>query len=282
MTIAIRQSSSEHKNPNIKETAANTGENNLDWLKRVRSGRREQGGLILLGGTSVSHFRVRSAQAQLRRDLMPSFWSMVGIMMDETNFVSVPLGLRQDNAEVPFNNAVQDCSLEQYANPENFPNIAVIDFTDSFDSIDENIKLIKSQRSVVDLPSLLLPWLGHVWGAGQASNPLLMGQGLPSAVFTETVYGLAGIELTPGLSSSSSCPEAIWVSANWWHDFYDAAMQVDNQPQSFDDAAKGSEETAEGAEPTTENTQAQAFSRAEAIIPRGDFTLRQPAAAIKG
>jgi hypothetical protein len=288
MTIAIRNSSSTEKNDNIKPTTARRNESNVDWLKRVHGKKSGKDSLILLGGTSVSHFRVRCAQAQLRRDLMPSFWSLVGIMQDDKSFVSVPLGLRQDNAEVPLNNGVQTCALSDYADPVRFPNIAFIEFTESYSSIDENIQRIKSQRSIVDLPSLIVPWLGYVWGAGQATNPLMLGQGIPSAVFAETVYGLAGIELTPGLSSSSSCPEAIWVSANWWHDFYDAATKAENQQQPTEGEAMekqaGRKASKKGgkSEPTIENTQSKPFVRAQAIIPRGAFAVRQREAAIIG
>lgn len=288
MTIAIRNSSSTEKNENIKPTPARKSENNLDWLGRVRGKKSGKESLLLLGGTSVSHFRVRCAQAQLRRDMMPSFWSLVGVLQDDKTFISVPLGLREDNAEVPLNNGVQVCSLSDYADPTRFPNIAVIEFTESYDSIDQNILRIKAQRSVVDLPSLIVPWLGYVWGAGQATNPLMQGQGVPSAVFAETVYGLAGIELTPGLSSSSSCPEAIWVSANWWHDFYDAATKVENQQQPTEGEAldkRGQGKAAKKAGKsgaTTENTQAKPFMRAQAIIPRGAFAVRQREAAIIG
>jgi hypothetical protein len=288
MTIAIRNSSSTTKNESIKETPARKTENNLDWIKRIKGKKGGAGGLIMLGGTSVSHFRVRCAQAQLRRDLMPSFWSLVGIMQDDETFISVPLSLREDNADVPLNNGVQVCSLKAYADPVRFPNIALINFTDSFDSIDENVKRIKAQRSVVDLPSLMVPWLGYIWGAGQATNPLVVGQGVPSAVFAETVYGLAGIELTPGLSSSSSCPEAIWVSANWWQDFYDAATKFENQQQPTEAEAvekrAGGKSAKKGgkAEPTTENTQAKSFVRAQAIIPRGSYAVRQREAAVIG
>jgi hypothetical protein len=64
------------------------------------------------------------------------------------------------------------------------------------------------------------------------------------------VYGIAGVELTPGLSSASSCPEAIWAAAKWWHQFYEQGMGVA-------DAA-----------------------HARARIPSGHFAVRQPAAAV--
>jgi hypothetical protein len=67
----------------------------------------------------------------------------------------------------------------------------------------------------------MLPWLSFVWGTKGSSNPLLEGKGIPSAAFVETVFAMAGFELTPGLSSASSCPEAMWQSAKWWTDFYE-------------------------------------------------------------
>ena len=144
----------------------------------------------------------------------------------------------------------ETCRLEEYDDPVRFPNIAVLHFTDDERPIHQNIDRVKSQRSVIDLPTLMLPWLGYIWSVGQAANPLLAGQGLPSAAFVETVYGIAGIELTPGLSSASSCPEAIWAAAKWWHQFY-------------------AEETGIGDE-------AHAIAR----MPAGHFAVRQPAAAV--
>jgi len=151
---------------------------------------------------------------------------------------------------VPRTNGVRTCRLEEYDDPVRFPNIAVLHFTDDERPIRRNIDRVKSQRSVIDLPSLMLPWLGYIWSVGQAANPLLAGQGLPSAAFVETVYGIAGIELTPGLSSASSCPEAIWAAAKWWHQFYAEEAGIGNE--------------------------AHAIAR----MPAGHFAVRQPAAAV--
>jgi hypothetical protein len=45
---------------------------------------------------------------------------------------------------------------------------------------------------------------------------------VPSAVLVEIAFGLVQVELTPGLASASSCPEAIWQSVKWWQEFYAA------------------------------------------------------------
>ena len=73
---------------------------------------------------------------------------------------------------------------------------------------------------MIDIPTLLLPWLGFVWGAGSTANPLLDGFGVPSAVLVETAFGMAEVEITPGLATASSCPEAIYQAAKWWTGYY--------------------------------------------------------------
>jgi hypothetical protein len=244
--LAVRHSQATRPNEAVQEVRARQRESNRAWLRRVRA----SSGIILLGGNSLTHFRIRVAQSDVRNDLLPSFWSLAGILEDGQTFASVPFDWSTDASEVPRTNGVQTCRLDEYDDPLRFPNIAVLQFTDAVRPIHANIDRVKAQRSVIDLPTLMLPWLGYIWSTGQAGNPLLAGYGLPSAAFVETVYGIAGIELTPGLSSASSCPEAIWAAAKWWHEFY-------------------GEETGVGDE-------AHAIARR----PTGYFAVRQPAAAV--
>jgi hypothetical protein len=233
-------------NASLQDMPARRRESNRAWLRRLRA----TSGILLLGGSSLAHFRIRVAQSHVRTDLLPSFWSLVGILMDGETFASVPLDGTTDASNVPRTNGVESCLLEEYDDPVQFPNIAVLHFTDDERPIHQNIDRITSQRSVIDLPTLMLHWLGYIWSVGQAANPLLAGQGLPSAAFVETVYGIAGIELTPGLSSASSCPEAIWAAAKWWHQFYEAGLGLGDE--------------------------AHAIAR----MPTGHFAVRQPAAAV--
>src|SRR5689334_11539156 len=58
-------------------------------------------------------------------------------------------------------------------------------------------------------------------GLEQSLSQRCRPAGLPSAAFVETVFARSGFELTPGLSSASSCPEAIWQSAKWWTNYYE-------------------------------------------------------------
>jgi hypothetical protein len=109
---------------------------------------------------------------------------------------------------------------------------------------------VKSDRAIVDLPHLLVEWLGFVWGARARGNPLLERMGVPSACFVEAAYAVAGIELTPGLAAEASCPEAIWQSAKWWRRYYAAAAK-------------------------------EARGRTDGVrIPTGSYAVRQEAAAV--
>jgi hypothetical protein len=246
--LAMRHSQETTPNESLREVPAQERQSNREWMAGVKASR----GIILLGGTSLAHFHIRVAQSHVRSDLLPSFWSIAGILEDSETFASVPFDGQTDASAVPRTNGMRRCRLDEYDDPVRFPNIAVLQFTDDVEPIRANIERVISQRSVIDLPTLMLPWLGYIWSAGQAGNPLIAGYGLPSAAFVEIVYGIAGIELTPGLSSASSCPEAIWASAKWWHQFYRAETGIRNDTHAI------------GRRPT------------------GHFAVRQPAAAVVG
>jgi len=251
--ISIRQSNADKANDKLVEVKAEPKETNSAWLKRVGA----KDGVILLGGASISHFRIRVAQSHARADLKPSCWSLAGILYGETKFMSVPLELCGDASEIAQGNGVQTCKMTDYDDPNQFPNIAVVRFTRDVAKIYEKCDLVAgnpaenkpAQRSIIDLPTLMVPWLSYVWICGRATNPLTEGIGLPSAAFVESVYGMAGIEITPGLASASSCPEAIWQAAKYWYAFYRGATKTGN----------------------TKNAKQQS--------PTGQYALRQKAAA---
>lgn len=239
-------------NKEFKKLAANDGESNTAWLDRVfQEEIRREGSILLLGGNSMADFRVRVSQSHLRFDLTPSYWSIVGVLTADNKMFTVPLEIAGDISEVPHINGVREFELSAFDDAERFPNIAVIQVTPTPEKVIDYIEPMKYQRGLIDLPALVLSWLGYVWCVGKRGNPLLDGEGLPGAVFAETLFGLAGIELTPGLATASTCPEAIWQAAKWWASFY---------AQTSDFVAPG---------------------QAQSMVPRGCFALRQPSAAIR-
>jgi hypothetical protein len=210
----IRRSSATERNSQIRSAAGKRGTSNRVWLAQ----RAVPGAVIFVGGATLVDFRVRVAQSGLRHDLLPSFWSLVGIAESDSRLLTVPLSSGDDPSRIPLTNAIRGMRFDELDDPEEFPNLAVVQFADPADAAVNNVWKLTSQRSAIDLPSMLLPWLAFVWGAGGRRNPLTDQVGLPSAALVETAFGMSGIELTPGLASGSSCPEAIWQAALWWHD----------------------------------------------------------------
>ena len=249
-----RRSSATQKNARIKPQGGSSG--NAEWFAR----RVTAGAVVLIGGARLSDFRVRVAQSHLRRDMMPSFWSDIGLAVSSKSFVTVPFALG-DASRVPETNAVREVAFKDIDGTAFFPNVAVLEFVSPTEAIRKNIDKLKAQRSAIDLPSMLLAWLGFVWGAGERRNPLLQEIGLPSAVLVETAFAMSGIELTPGLASKSSCPEAVWQSALWWQSYYESTADIPASQVATDTTAK-------------------AGRAAVQIVPRGAFRTLQRAAAI--
>ncbi|HET9370618.1 MAG TPA: hypothetical protein VFO19_10240 [Vicinamibacterales bacterium] len=265
----IRRSPATTRNAHVTGTQARQGGGNKEWLAR----RVQAGSVVFIGGATLADFRVRVAQSTFRHDLLPGFWSLVGIAESSTSMLSAPLAFGPDPSMVPSSNAVRRVRFDEVDDPERYPNVGVIDFAAPSAPIVDNVRKLMTHRAAIDLPALLLPWLGFVWGAGDRRNPLLDQIGLPSATLVETAFGMAGIELTPGMASGSSCPEAIWQAAVWWHDYYRetapvAGAPVATAPQAPTRAARA---TRDGAADT---------DRPRAIVPKGEHLVRQQAAAV--
>lgn len=246
----LRRSDVASGNPQLTETpsdAAPQGEvANFAWLGST--GYRD--GVVLLGGTSIVDFRMRVAQSELRQDLLPSFWSTCGLLIDGDVLMTARVdAISNSSARVERNGleAVKLDAKSRYGDSNFYPNIAVLQFTEAHAAIREHVARIGQERNIVDLLAQIVAWLGYCWAVGDRGNPLMQGHGIPSATLLERAHGLAGIDLSPGLPSASSCPEAIWQAARWWYEAYDRA-----EPSS------------------------------KSFTPRGAYLIRQPAAAALG
>lgn len=214
---------------------------NVEWLgKQVKALRREgieDSFVVLLGGRrSVYDFRLQVAQSHIRGDLTPSHWSHVAMLSTRTT----NLGSRSRVLEVslePYegfqvpsmHNGLQAAPLSRYASADIYSNIALIrvpvrrtEWQDNHDNQKSILAQFADQRSVLDVTSLMLEWLAFVWGSGDAGNPLLNGHGVPSAAVIESLLGAAGYDVSPGLETAASSPEAFWQTAKWWHTYYEA------------------------------------------------------------
>lgn len=213
--IPNRESDATRSNEALKPEVPQEGEGNVAWWQRQGG----PAGVLLLGGTSVVDFRLRVAQSGLRNDLTPSYWSSCGLLGTDGRLLTVPLQ-PADVSDVPRTNAVRTIGLDELDDPVRWPNIAVLHFTTDDESVMREAGRLADRRTVIDLPELLLAWLGYAWAAANTANPLLHSKGIPSAALVAAAHALVGIEVTPGLSSAASCPEAIWQAVKWWHEYY--------------------------------------------------------------
>jgi hypothetical protein len=233
--LPIRQSLARTSNERMHhEAVAKAPRSNVACLQAANAaeGLGLPGDVVLIGGASLADFRVRGAQAYARHDFTPSHWSLVGILSGPDQLITVPLGPIADISSVPASNGIVGLPLATFDDPAEYPNFAVVRFPSDPARVLAQARALRRQRPIVDLPNLLLVWLGYVWGTGTSNNPLVGGLGVPSAVLVETAFGMADFELTPGLASASSCPEAIWQSARWWHKYYAASAPAEADARS--------------------------------------------------
>jgi hypothetical protein len=211
-------------NEDFVKDVRRTQQRNSAWIKESRASESDfcsPGDVVLLGGRSLADFRVRVAQSHARHDLTPSYWSLVGVVNDDReSILTAPLWPLNAPDRMPVTNGIQSVPITDFDDAVAWPNIGVVRFPGTRQKPVECVKRLSTQRSIIDVPSLILPWLGFVWGASSTANPLLNGFGIPSAVLVEAAFGLAEVELTPGLATTSSCPEAIYQAARWWSGYY--------------------------------------------------------------
>lgn len=239
--LQTRQSHAKSANPEFVHAARGKTEDNVKWLDKNLPDVKDWTPLVLLGGNLTASFRLRVAQSVARHDLTPSHWSHVLILGRTSIKTSTPcyeISLEPSGGFgfPPKTNAVQSGRLSQYKDPAEYPNIAVAMLPVSFKEVKKRIEEFQRQRGIFDAVELTVAWLAHVWGLGGGRVPFYDEQGMPSAAFVETVLAAAGFEITPGLESRGSCPEAIWQALRWWHQYYETD---DTQPEALQGAPKG-------------------------------------------
>jgi hypothetical protein len=223
--IEIMQSTAKEENPQFVESKRKPDEDNVAWVKR-HCPKTTQAVLLLFGGVDQVSFRVRVAQSHARHNLTPSHWSDVVLVKNPDGITTRTQTFEaslQPTGGFGFptsSNGIQSGTLAAYRDAKQFPNVAILQVPVAGAKVKEAIEQFQVMRHVVNGVDLLVAWLAHVWGVTSADNPLLREIGVPSAVLMEYATGAVGFDLTPGLASRSSCPEAIWQAAKWWHRFY--------------------------------------------------------------
>ncbi|HSV60732.1 MAG TPA: hypothetical protein VLJ19_17680 [Variovorax sp.] len=225
------RSSAAGANPKFSAFARKKNEGNLAWGERAAKdvGRIDPAVwtyAVLLGGSDTLAFRLRVAQSHLRPDMLPSFWSEVllvelhGPLLAQASAISVPLAQPRGPAYPPYDNGIVEMPLSDFDDPQIYPNIAIAALPIPQANMRARVERYRKGRSALDSLEHVLRWLAFAWGVARTGNPLHENFGLPSACMLEMVCAAENYELTPGLESRASCPEAIWASLLYWHEYY--------------------------------------------------------------
>lgn len=232
----IRQARSKGgKNDDYKETAREVGERNMHWFERMAADMRASSVgvdvgqwtyIVLLGGSDTTSFRIRVAQSHLRSDMLPSLWSHTLVLQvaegGTANATAIYVPLSQpDGVEFPVRtNGVVARPFADFDDPDIYRNVSLIALPVPQRDILIQLERFTKSRPVFDTLEYVLRWLAFVWGAARTTNPLHDNYGLPTACMLDAICSAAGYDLTPGLESRSSCPEAISIAVLHWAEYY--------------------------------------------------------------
>jgi len=226
------KSHTNERNPSFLELTRQPDEGNAAWCDRALEQLPQAAGskwtcIALLGGKDTLSFRIRVAQSTMRSDLLPSYWSESAILvrgkpasLAQAKALYVPLAQPDDGRFAPADNGVVSRPFAWFDDPAQFPNVALIALPVAQAGVVRRVDAFRTSRSTLDALEHLLRWLAFCWGVSRTGNPLLENYGIPSSCMLETVFAAENFDLTPGLESRSSCPEAIWSAALYWHEYF--------------------------------------------------------------
>ncbi|MBO4148686.1 hypothetical protein LCD46_11160 [Enterobacter ludwigii] len=220
------------KNPKLVEQKRADNENNLEWLLRAFNALKgkeplAQSYILLLGGTDTLSWRIRAGQSQLRFDMLPSYWSTSALLcanaenVDKSKVLHIPLFQPQGGFFATERNGVVESPVSIFKDSEHWKNIALIAFPKAQEDVLNSLPHFQRGRNYIDALEHILRWLAFAWGVARTPTPINDGIGLPTACMLESLYSGAGMDLTPGLETRASTPEAIWATASRWYKHFE-------------------------------------------------------------
>jgi hypothetical protein len=241
----MRHSQSSTRNPAIKDwTNKYAKRTNLQFFSEAFASLEKQGignqGLMtvgLIGSRDVPGHTLRTAQAMLRWDLRPSYWSHVFVVaapvttrtsMRSLPILEVPLHPRNGVFPKPECNGINEGTLGQYENKDIDANVGLVAVSMS----EEEVRKLKRRavnwnqdRVRYNFWDMLGAWQSYLWSQGAKRNPLREGMPIAASSYIEYVFEGLGLGVTPGASEHNSAPEHLWNAACWWH----KAFKEDNR-----------------------------------------------------
>lgn len=207
-----------------------TAEEFFAHIAKVTSAEDRRGGVLLVGGVSPRDLAVRHAQAGLRLDRLPSYWSHAALILDWKdgakleNVVGAEVSLDpfEPDKQVPERNGVTLFRLARYADRKRYPNLAFGTICDAErkelkDDIEQAALNPNRDRLRYRFWEWLGVWASYTFAPTTAENPIANDIPLPGAALCEYAYEVAGLDLTPGATAPNACPELLWNTLLYWH-----------------------------------------------------------------
>ena len=237
----MRYSTSKRLNPRSPAKSASGG-GLFNRVAKDTTAEERRGGVLLVGGNGPRDLAIRNAQADLRLDQLPSYWSHAALILDwkdgarlhQVKGVEVSLDPADPHKQTPERNGVTMFTLDRYADRARYPNLAFGTICrkigkvskspriGTFESIKKAVVAAaldpNAQRTRYRLWDWLGVWAAHTYAPTRTENPTAAGIPVPGAALCEYAYEAAGIDITPGATAPNACPELIWNAMLWWHD----------------------------------------------------------------
>lgn len=193
----------------------------------------------LVGGCDPASAAVRHAQAFLRFDRRPGYFSEVFVFLEpgrnfahgETNVICAPI-VGADPTR-PERLGLVRGNDRDFGDVHRYPNVGVISVTLQQDARERTARFRRAvekpefrkdfQRSagVADvrrLWNLVAAWQPYLFEPDRVPNPLHEGVSHPGTLLARWLLQEVGVEGAPGATEDADAPEHLWAFAQWWNE----------------------------------------------------------------
>jgi hypothetical protein len=169
--------------------------------------------------------------------MLPSYWSECALFkiqdgdFSSAAFFNLPLFQPATATYAPTRNGLIELPFNKLPTQKDYPNLALLAIPVPQEQILQSLAEYQKSRVSYDAVENILPWLAFVWGAGNATNPLMQQIGFPSAMMLNQIFSANGFDLAPGVNANLSAPETFWSGVKHWQDYYSKTQENGLQPK---------------------------------------------------
>jgi hypothetical protein len=178
----------------------------------------KRGAVGLVGGTSWIHKAICDAQTLITPDNKPSLWAHAFVFLGrradgydwlaESDIV-VHLAWR------PIVNGAQESRIDKYYGTKKALHCAILDFglsdQDGEKVVSKALEMV-TKKIMYPVSGLLGTFFAYLFHAERSRNLLNTPNALYCSAFVQEAYLAAGIDLAPGVETTNTAPEHIWLT----------------------------------------------------------------------